>query len=131
MAGNLNAARSLAPLANFPLRSGGIVRWSVSAAEVHHGDFVPIDAQNTVRIGHRSHQLRVGLVDASHMMHLLQQQRDRELVRVVVLVLLAHEKEEGLGGVAAYDGGGTQLTRALCKNRRRQPDLPRFCAASG
>lgn len=50
-----------------------------------------MDAQYTVRIGHRRDQLRMCLVDASDMIHLLQQERDTELVRVVVLVFLANK----------------------------------------
>ena len=50
-----------------------------------------MDAQYTVRIGHRRDQLRMRLVDASDMIHLLQQERDTELVRVVILVFLANK----------------------------------------
>ena len=77
-----------------------------------------MDAQYAVRIGHGRDQLRVCLVDASDMIHLLQQECDTELVRVVVFVFLSHEEKTRLVGIAAYDWWAFQRTRAIYKHRR-------------
>ena len=90
---NFNAARSFNSLANFPLCGGRIVRGSISAAIVDHGNFMAIYTQYTICISHRSDKLCVGLVDASDMMNLLQKKCDTELVGVVVFIFLINEKE--------------------------------------